>query len=201
MDSANSYLVPYDLVDVPASWWAYTPGATWAEPDVDAAAEVMRRVWEDPDEARALGERARDEMLERFPPSRTADFVERRLDELRATGAIGTRTARHDVRPAILEATQKLAKEPGTVLVEGRASPPTSLVRRLLRRALWPHLEDQQRVDTAVLDTVASLQRSVQRLDERVQALEGGTAGGTRGTLPREPGRAPEPGRRVEDGR
>ena len=63
MSEANSYLVPYELVDVPSTWWAYEPGATWAEPNVGAAAELMRRVWEHPDEAQALGGRARDDLL------------------------------------------------------------------------------------------------------------------------------------------
>lgn len=173
MSDATSYLVPYDLVDVPASWWAYAPGATWAEPDVDAAAALMRRAWEHPDEARALGERARQTLLDRFSSGRAADFVEGRLAELRTAGAIGARAASHDARPAILEASQELAKEPGASLVDDRRAQPTSFVRRSLRRALWPFLEEQQRVDRSVLDAVTSLQRSIQELEQRVLELEG----------------------------
>jgi glycosyltransferase involved in cell wall biosynthesis len=173
MDTANSYLVPYDLVDVPASWWAYAPGATWAEPDVDAAADLMRRAWEQSDETRALGERARDEVLGRFTPQRTAEFVERRLDDLRTQGEIDARISGHDARPAIVDASQELAKDVGASLIEDRGSRPTALVRRFLRRALWPYLEDQQRVDTSVLDAVTALQRSLQDLEQRVLQLEG----------------------------
>ena len=172
MDEANSYLVPYDLVDVPPSWWAHEPGATWAEPDVDAAAALMRRVWERPDEARALGERGRDALLERFSPRRTADFIEARLEEVRASGAIDARASAHDARPAILRLRKVVGRDVGAGLAEDRGALPTSLVRRFLRRALWPYLADQQRVDTAVLDAVTSLQRSIQDLEQRVLQLE-----------------------------
>jgi hypothetical protein len=172
MSEANSYLVPYELVDVPSTWWAYEPGATWAEPNVGAAAELMRRVWEHPDEAQALGGRARDDLLGRFSLRRTADFVERRLEDLRAHGTSSPRAAGHDARPAIVEASQMLAGDLGTGLAD-RGAAPASLVRRLLRRALWPYLEDQRRVDTAVLEAVSSLQRSVDELERRVRRLEG----------------------------
>lgn len=173
MSESNSYLVPYELSDVPSSWWAYAPGATWAEPDVEAAAALMRRVWEQRDEARALGERARHELLERFPPGRTADFVERRREELRAHGAIAARASGHDARPAIVDASQALAGDAGASLVERGGARPTSFARRLLRRALWPSLEGQRRVDTALLEAVSSLQRSVDGLERRLRHLEG----------------------------
>ena len=172
MSEANSYLVPYELVDVPSTWWAYEPGATWAEPNVGAAAELMRRVWEHPDEAQALGGRARDDLLGRFSLRRTADFVERRLEDLRANGARAPQTSGHDARPAIVEASHMLADDLGAGLAD-RGAAPASLVRRLLRRALWPYLEDQRRVDTAVLEAVSSLQRSVDELERRVRRLEG----------------------------
>src|SRR6476620_2054192 len=111
MDEANSYLVPYELVDVPTNWWAYSLGATWAEPDVEAAAGLMRHAWEHPDEARAVGERAREELLERFSLRRTAAFVEGRLEDLRAQGTSAARASGHDARPAIVEASQALAED------------------------------------------------------------------------------------------
>jgi len=178
MNEANSYLVPYELVDVPTDWWAYEPGATWAEPDVDAAATLMRHAWERLAEALAVGERGRAELLERFSPERTARFVAGRLAELRAQGAIAARASENDARPAILEVSQDLAKEPGAALAKGRSAP-TSLVRRFLRQALWPYLEEERRADRAVLDAVTSLQRSIQDLERRVLQLEGIIAPGT----------------------
>lgn len=188
MNDANSYLVPCDLVEVPPSWWASAPGAVWAEPDVDAAARLMRRVWEDAGESRALGERARDELLERFSPLRTAAFVKGRLDDVRARGAVGARMSSHDAREAILGASQALGNDVGASLAEQRRGSPVSLVRRFLRRALWPSLAAQHRVDSSVLDALSSLQRAIHDLDERVRRLEGSAqhdeAEGTHGSPP-----------------
>lgn len=173
MNEVNSYLVPYDLVDVPSTWWAYAPGAKWAEPDIEAAASLMRRVWEHREEARALGERARDGLLERFSMRRTADFVSCRLENLRAMGAIGARASGHDVRPAIVEASRVLSGDVGASLAGHGGASPTSPVRRLLSRALWPYLSDQRRFETAVLDALTALHRSVEELERRTSTLEG----------------------------
>jgi glycosyltransferase involved in cell wall biosynthesis len=177
MNESNSLLVPYELVDVPTDWWAYEPGATWAEPDVDAAARMMRQVWERPKEARELGARARDDLRERFPLRRTADFVRGRLEELRSRGTISAHASGRDARPAIVEASQALADDVGASLVQERSTP-TSFVGRFLRRALWPYLEEQRQVDTAVVDAVATLQRSLEDLERRVGQLEDGSSEG-----------------------
>jgi glycosyltransferase involved in cell wall biosynthesis len=172
MDERTSYLVPYRLVPVPSDWWAHAPAAQWAEPDVDAAAVLMRHVYEHQDEARARGRRARDALLERFSLERTSAFVSSRLDETRSRGAVGARLSAHDPRPAILEASQELAKGVGEGLVERGGSRPTSLVRRLLHRALWPYLEDQQRFERSVLDSLSALHRSQDELGRRLADLE-----------------------------
>ncbi len=50
--SENSYLVKYDLTKIKESVGPYEKGTVWAEPDVHHAAELMRRVYENPGEAR-----------------------------------------------------------------------------------------------------------------------------------------------------
>lgn len=173
MSEENSYLVPYRLVDVPDTWWAHAPGAQWAEPDVDAASRLMRRIWEHPDEAHEMGSRARDEILERFSRERTAAFVAERLTDARERGAVDARASMYDARPPILEASGALAKKGiGNSLAQGRGSPPTSILRRLLQRALWPYLEDQRRFEMAVLDALTTLHRSVEDLEQRIAQLE-----------------------------
>ena len=164
MRAGSSYLVPCERAPVPADWWASTPGAEWAEPDVAAAAELMRRVWDDPDDARTRGARARDELLAHFGVDHAAGFMADRLDALRLRGARGA--AHHRA----LEASGMLLGEIGGSLVaEGRGR---SRVRRALRRALWPQLRDQRRLDAAMLDGLVALQRSVEDLELRVRRLE-----------------------------
>jgi glycosyltransferase involved in cell wall biosynthesis len=60
MDATNSLLVPYELVTVGPGHDPYSPGALWADPDVDAAAALMRRVYDEPGWAADLGERGRE---------------------------------------------------------------------------------------------------------------------------------------------
>ena len=164
MSADSSYLVPFEQAPVPSDWWASTPGAEWAEPDVTAAAELMRRVWDDPGDARARGERARDELLARFGVDRAAGFMADRLDVLRLRGP---RRAAH---ARVLEASGMLLGEVGgSLAAEGRG---TSRLRRSLRRALWPQLEEQRRLDSAMLDGLVALQRSVDELELRVRRLE-----------------------------
>jgi glycosyltransferase involved in cell wall biosynthesis len=59
MTPENSLLVEFDRVKLEETVHVYERGWTWAEPSVMHAAELMRRVVAHPDEARALGERAR----------------------------------------------------------------------------------------------------------------------------------------------
>ena len=59
MDAENSILVPYELREVGPDAAPYPPDAVWAEPDVEAAAAAMRRLFDDRAAAAALGARGR----------------------------------------------------------------------------------------------------------------------------------------------
>src|SRR6202011_3606605 len=52
MDDATAYLVDYDLVPVGPGSEPYPPDSRWAQPSVDHAAELMRRVVDRPEGAR-----------------------------------------------------------------------------------------------------------------------------------------------------
>lgn len=79
MTAENSHLVPYELVPIPDGFDPFPPGGKWAEPDRDAAAQLMRRVYADQTAARHLGERARADILARFSLDRCAAFLSARL--------------------------------------------------------------------------------------------------------------------------
>jgi len=168
MSERESLLVPYRLVDVPKTWWAHAPGAKWAEPDIDAAASLMRRVWEHPDLAHAMGVAGRKAILERFSPQRTSAFITGRFADARARQAMSARASGHDARPAIVDASRLLEQKGlGDSLARPRPRR-VSLARRLVRRALWPYLEDQRQFESAVLDALVALHRSVEGLEQRV---------------------------------
>ncbi|MBX3400269.1 MAG: glycosyltransferase family 4 protein [Gemmataceae bacterium] len=64
MTSENSYLVDYRLVELTEDIDPYPKGSVWAEPSVEHTAELMRRVFENREEARRKGERAKLELRE-----------------------------------------------------------------------------------------------------------------------------------------
>lgn len=79
MTEENSVLVPWSPVPVPENCPPYPAGSTWAEPDVTVAAAAMRRVIEDPQWARGLGERAARDVRELHSPAVAARAIRQRL--------------------------------------------------------------------------------------------------------------------------
>ena len=58
MTQDNSFLVPWTPVRIPPGAEPYPPGGVWAEPDLDAAADLMRLVIDQPGVAAARGAQA-----------------------------------------------------------------------------------------------------------------------------------------------
>jgi glycosyltransferase involved in cell wall biosynthesis/SAM-dependent methyltransferase len=81
MDEQNSYLVPYARRAVGTGAEPYAPDAVWAEPDVDAAARLMRHVVESPEEATARGARAAADIRAKHSPQARAALVKERLEQ------------------------------------------------------------------------------------------------------------------------
>jgi len=79
MSEENSYLVPYAEGHVPVAHDPYPHGARWAEPDLEAASRLLREVADHPDSARALGARARDDVLARHGLDARASVVAERF--------------------------------------------------------------------------------------------------------------------------
>ncbi|MHB8992970.1 MAG: glycosyltransferase, partial [Chloroflexota bacterium] len=106
MNDENSYLIDVDgLVPVDAEQTVenpfYTPDQLWAEPSVAHTAALMRHVFENRDEARARGARARQDILQHWTLDRTAGWIAERIANLNAA------------RPALRRATAERVKAPG----------------------------------------------------------------------------------------
>jgi glycosyltransferase involved in cell wall biosynthesis len=166
MDDDSSFLVPYRLVPVPEREWGYSPRARWAEPSIDAAASLMRRVFGDPEEARAIGEIGRSRVLARFSLDRAAAAISGELEVARLRPSSREHARR---RRAIVDASLALARDATRVRYPGRR--PVARLRRLLVRAMWPQLVLQQRRDAAMLDGLSEVERSLARLEARVAAV------------------------------
>ncbi len=64
----NSLSVRFELKELEEDCLPYRAGTLWAEADTDHAAELMRKVWQDPAYAGKIGARARRDMEENFNP-------------------------------------------------------------------------------------------------------------------------------------
>ncbi len=88
MTPANSYLVQYELGRVGPDCEIYPADGEWAQPSVEHAAQLMRRVYEHPEEAAAVGTRAREDIARELSPQATGAAMRRRLEELAARAVL-----------------------------------------------------------------------------------------------------------------
>lgn len=83
MDESVSHLVPYRLVKIPDGTAPYTGTGNWADPDLDSAARLMRRVRDDRAGAAAMGQRARAHIEQTRSLALAATWIQERLEGLR----------------------------------------------------------------------------------------------------------------------
>ena len=69
MDRDSSFLVDYRETTVTVADGPYQRGSIWAEPDVDHAAALLRRIYDRPGEAREVGARGRDRVRRTLAPA------------------------------------------------------------------------------------------------------------------------------------
>jgi hypothetical protein len=168
MDEGSSHLVGFRSVPIPHDWWAYQPGAEWADPDIDDAAARMRRVYADPESARRMGAEAGAVLLDHYSLDRTADFIVRRTEAGRNTVSLRSRSAL--ARAQLADVSLALLNGPGSRLAAARG--PRGGARRLLRRTLWPELAERHEIESSLLDVLTQTQRSLEELERRIRELE-----------------------------
>jgi len=88
MTSENSYLVPYRMVRLEEEDGIYPAGTEWADPDLDAAAGIMRDIVADPTSARRRAERAAADVAAWFSPIAVAGRIVERLTVLSESGRL-----------------------------------------------------------------------------------------------------------------
>jgi glycosyltransferase involved in cell wall biosynthesis len=82
MDDENSYLVDFAVARVGPDCEIYPPEGEWAEPSVEHAAQLMRSVVEEPEEAARRGARAARDIARELSPEATGAAMRARLQEL-----------------------------------------------------------------------------------------------------------------------
>jgi glycosyltransferase involved in cell wall biosynthesis len=82
MTPDTSYMVPWTRVKVGKDAEAYSSRATWAEPNLDVAAEMMRSVYENPEQAQAVANAGKRDLEQRFTREVTGARMKARLEEI-----------------------------------------------------------------------------------------------------------------------
>jgi glycosyltransferase involved in cell wall biosynthesis len=82
MNDANSYLVDYEIGRVGPECEIYPPEGEWAEPSVEHAAELMRRVYLEREEAARKGAHAAEDVARLLSPAATGKRMRERLEEI-----------------------------------------------------------------------------------------------------------------------
>ena len=177
MTPENSYLVNYTIGAVPRGTNPYPQGSPWAEPNLDEAAELMRRVYEAPREAAARGERAREDILTKHDAASSGKVLAARLDEIRsrprvtvaAAAAPPPSPAPDAALLAALERAESLAT-PTVSVGSGRAfRQPLVFLQSLLFRILRPYWFQQRQSQQQL---ILALRELLQTTAARLAAVE-----------------------------
>jgi glycosyltransferase involved in cell wall biosynthesis len=90
LSQETGYPVPYRLRALEPHEYPWSDGQVWAEPDVAAAADIMRRVAIDPSEGEARGRAAREHIANSYQPDAVGKAMKARLDVLFEKAKSGT---------------------------------------------------------------------------------------------------------------
>ncbi|HVH25674.1 MAG TPA: methyltransferase domain-containing protein [Vicinamibacterales bacterium] len=190
MTPENSYLVDYSLGSVPEGCEPYTVGSPWAEPNLDQAAALMRRVYEARPEAARKARMAREDIITKHHVEATAKVLARRLDNIRharrdtvvTAPAVVTDEARiESARPEarLLAALDHLAEHLTPVSSVQPGRPFRSLILmaqeglfKVLRPYWWQQRHIQESLLNVVRQAVQSAVRAEQSEPHQRQALE-----------------------------
>ncbi len=188
MTPENSYLVECMAGAVPAGCDPYPPGSPWAEPNLDQAAELMRRVYEAPEEAAHKARRARHDILTKHNVNTAAAVLKQRIDEIHRTHSRVTvtadsssrRTMSVDSAPHETQASLGASLDRATTLLTPVSSVPPGrsfrgpllFVQDLLFRILRPYWWQQRQLQGLLIDSLRSVEQHVAQETARAARSE-----------------------------
>lgn len=165
----NSYLVEWAPTQVGPDCEIYPADGTWAEPDLGHAAELMRRVWQNPDEARAKAARAREDIHRLYAPEVVGRLARARLERLAQRPMSAARRREPGDVSASLSELRLTALEDELAFDPERGAPPEppglrGVIRRLVLRLMLPFTVHESRFDRATLAALRGLQAELAQL-------------------------------------
>lgn len=174
LDASTGWPIPYRMVPVGKGCYPYHAEAMWADPDLDAAAEAMRQVADDPEEAARRGQAARRQILRTRSMEAAANWLRRELEaayrtwQQRQAAPQATTPPEHPLAP-MHRAAQALhwraeADAPARL-------PLAPALRKVMLRAIDHYDVHQRRV---MGELFKGVEDTVGRLLSRIEALEAG---------------------------
>lgn len=161
MSPANSYLVDHELVPIGPGAEPYDPDGTWAEPDLEHAAALMREVVADPETARERGARAAADLRAAHSRHAVGVALEARLERVAArlpeAPPIELRPTGDEGRVAYLA---EIVARGSTPTRRSRLGKGGSAVRRAILRAMKPYTAYQETINRGIAE---QLQQSLER--------------------------------------
>jgi SAM-dependent methyltransferase len=173
MTPQNSYPVDYTLRPVGENSGPYPATGEWAEPDVGHAASLMRRVFEDQQEAGARGRRASEDIRRNHSAETAGRAMAARIHRVharRGAGDDGDRPLVHtaaglDTNPL----THRIATTPrpaASASALGRALAP---FRRVLLKLVWPFALQQRTVNEELLATTKEADQNLRAIINQLE--------------------------------
>ncbi len=171
MTDENSYLVDWTPIAVGEDAHPYPVNGTWADPDLEQAASLMRIVFDDPEQASARAQLGRRDVLDRHSPRVAGEQMEARLrltyerlvrGGLRSPNLAGTTAAS-------LELPALVAGEP-TIVGSGLVATAKRAVQRLVGELMRSFLARQRAIDTRLQESVERLYEVAKDLERRQEA-------------------------------
>jgi hypothetical protein len=139
----------------------YPAEGTWAAPDIDHAASVLRAIRASPEEARRRAERARGDIIQEHAPELAGAAMVARL---RRIAGLPTSTDGTVEALDLADARRRLDAGPQAARSAGG---PRGAARDALLRVIRPYAVHQRLIDEELL-------RALRTLDERVRGLAAG---------------------------
>jgi hypothetical protein len=175
MTDENSYLVPYTAAKIGPDAEPYPAEGEWAEPDLEAAAKLMKEVVADPDAAGARGRRAATDIRRTHSAEASAASIEARVVDGWADGVVDRVT---DLDSPGSGRLRELLDSGGPA-VDRESKQMRDTAKRAYVRALRPYISYQGEVNQGLEEQTAKVRDGLvaamtldQRLHARLAELE-----------------------------
>lgn len=174
MDPGNSYPVPYRMVPIGEGAAPYPADGEWAEPDVGEAAQLLRRVFEDREEAAARGARAAADIRERYSAAAAGTVMRGRLEHIAPRVPADPEPAPDGTLDVTgITETRRLLRRGVGPDRPSRFGKPGAAARRFALRAMKPYTAYQHQVNASVERSLSALASQAERTAARAEVEAG----------------------------